>query len=104
MAILTTIISVKLKVSRKLTIATPSAELVDAYLTEIAKAYNVNWSSPYATDSDGGTDGGAKVSNQSLVVSILLTVARCEFRNRQKTKKVAQSHSQERTLRIHQFL
>ena len=73
MAILTTIISVKLKVSRKLTIATPSAELVDAYLTEIAKAYNVNWSSPCATDSDGGPDGGAKVSNQSLVLSLLLT-------------------------------
>jgi len=52
------------RVSKKLTIATPSAELVDAYLTEIAKAYNVNWSSPCATDSDGGPDGGAKESTE----------------------------------------
>lgn len=34
------------KVLRKLAIQTPSAELVDAYLTEIAKAYGIGWTSP----------------------------------------------------------
>jgi len=55
--------SFKLKVSRKLTIATPSPELVDAYLTEIAKAYSVNWSAAPlgTTGGDDGADGGAKV-------------------------------------------
>jgi len=53
------------RVSRKLTTATPSAELVDAYLTEIAKAYNVNWSTPRTKDSDDhGLDGGAKESTE----------------------------------------
>lgn len=52
-----------MQVSRKLTIATPSNELVDAYLTEIAKAYSVNWS-PVRPLSVGGEDdsgGQAKV-------------------------------------------
>jgi len=50
------------RVSRKLTIATPSPELVDAYLTEIAKAYSVNWSAAPlgTTGGDDGADGGAK--------------------------------------------
>lgn len=52
------------KVSKKLTIATPSTELVDAYLTEIAKAYNVNWTPTVASpvDLSEGPDGGVKVS------------------------------------------
>lgn len=55
-----------LKVIRKLGNGTPSAELVDGYLHEIAKAYSVDWSPPsYNTstaESDGGGDGGVQVS------------------------------------------
>ena len=46
-----------LKVMRKLGIETPSPELVDAYLGEIAKGYGVHWSPPgqdQARDSPGG--------------------------------------------------
>lgn len=45
--------------------ATPSTELVDAYLTEIAKAYNVNWAPdppPLSPGQGDGSDGGLKVS------------------------------------------
>lgn len=31
---------------KKLALSTPSSELVDAYLFEIAKGYGVNWSPP----------------------------------------------------------
>ncbi|KAJ7269309.1 regulator of Vps4 activity in the MVB pathway-domain-containing protein [Mycena haematopus] len=44
------------RVVRKLVNATPSAELVDAYLHEIAKAYGVEWSPPlpaYSADATG---------------------------------------------------
>lgn len=54
-----------IQVVRKLGIATPSTELVDAYLSEIAKAYSVNWSSPSKPGDDDGDDkpdGGIKVS------------------------------------------
>ncbi|KAJ7665356.1 regulator of Vps4 activity in the MVB pathway-domain-containing protein [Mycena polygramma] len=55
------------RVVRKLVNATPSTELVDAYLTEIAKAYGVNWSplpaySAGAADDAEAGDGGVKVS------------------------------------------
>jgi len=61
------------RVSRKLTIATPSAELVDAYLTEIAKAYRVDWSAaPSSTaNSNNGPDGGAKESSEEKAESAL---------------------------------
>ena len=56
------------RVVRKLVAETPSAELVDAYLTEIAKAYNVKYVSEFSTpaaksedDEDTG-DGGEKAS------------------------------------------
>jgi hypothetical protein len=54
----------KFKVARKLTIATPSTELIDAYLSEIGRAYNVHWAPtrPASIGHDGGADGGAKVS------------------------------------------
>jgi len=59
------------RVSRKLTIATPSAELVDAYLTEIAKAYGVKWSPvPTSTvDNHDGPDGETKESAEEKVNS-----------------------------------
>ncbi|KAK7063871.1 regulator of Vps4 activity in the MVB pathway-domain-containing protein [Favolaschia claudopus] len=40
------------RVMRKLTNATPSTELVDAYLNEIAKAYGVEWTSLPAYSAD----------------------------------------------------
>ena len=50
---------------------TPSPQLVDAYLGEIAKGYNIAWSPPNPQDdtSGGGGDdddeGGVKVSGPS---------------------------------------
>lgn len=61
------------QVVRKLTVATPSTDLVNAYLAEIAKAYGVAWSSPTLP---GGNDagGGEKVSQASLTVFYLHAV------------------------------
>lgn len=56
------------RVVRKLVVETPSAELVDAYLTEIAKAYNVKYVSEFSTseakseDDEDTSDGGEKAS------------------------------------------
>ena len=48
-----------LQVVKKLVIATPSSELVDAYLTEIARAYGVPWRAP-GQEIDGDAEGGTK--------------------------------------------
>ena len=55
------------QVSSKLAVETPSKELVDAYLKEIAKGYGVPWSEPGSANSDGDDtgDGGVKVSSCS---------------------------------------
>ncbi|KAH7915726.1 DUF292-domain-containing protein [Hygrophoropsis aurantiaca] len=44
------------RVTKKLVIETPSTELIDAYLGEIAKAYGVKWGPPTSQpqDNDGG--------------------------------------------------
>lgn len=50
------------RVVRKLSVATPSTDLVNAYLAEIAKAYGVAWSSPTlpgGDDAGGGEKGPA---------------------------------------------
>ncbi|PBL00385.1 hypothetical protein ARMGADRAFT_1024379 [Armillaria gallica] len=47
------------RVVRKLDIAMPSSELVNAYLAEIAKAYGVSWMSPNAPSSDDNIDEGS---------------------------------------------
>jgi len=47
------------RVVRKLIVATPSAELVDAYLAEITKAYGVPWTPPSSKDGGDG-EGGIK--------------------------------------------
>ena len=44
------------KVTKKLVLSTPSAELVDAYLFEIAKGYGVSWSPPKSHEKEGGGD------------------------------------------------
>ncbi|GLB35758.1 putative regulator of Vps4 activity in the MVB pathway [Lyophyllum shimeji] len=49
------------RVMRKIDIATPSPELVDAYLYEIAKGYSIEWTPPNHKDSDSA-EGGAKDS------------------------------------------
>jgi len=48
------------RVMKKLSIATPPSELVDGYLTEIAKAYSVEWMSPVHDDRDDNPEGGVK--------------------------------------------
>jgi len=51
------------RVMKKISFETPDENLVNAYLGEIAKAYNVNWMFPAAPNDDdrddyGGDDGG----------------------------------------------
>jgi hypothetical protein len=41
---------------RKLVVDTPSAELVDAYLRELAKGYGLPWGSDTAEDVASGSD------------------------------------------------
>lgn len=43
---------------KKLALSTPSPELVDAYLFEIAKGYGVSWSPPTPLGSKEGGSGG----------------------------------------------
>ncbi|KAF9469693.1 regulator of Vps4 activity in the MVB pathway-domain-containing protein [Collybia nuda] len=50
------------RVVRKLGVDTPSAELVDAYLVEIAKGYGIEWVPPGTKDHNAGTEGGIKES------------------------------------------
>ena len=45
---------------KKLALSTPSPELVDAYLFEIAKGYGVSWSPPIPFAKEGGGDGEPK--------------------------------------------
>jgi hypothetical protein len=61
------------QVVRKLTVAAPSSDLVNAYLAEIAKAYGVAWSLPTLP---GGNDagGGKKASQASLPVFCMYAV------------------------------
>jgi hypothetical protein len=42
------------RVVKKLAINTPSSELVDAFLYEIAKGYSVNWTPPGFEETDNG--------------------------------------------------
>ncbi|KAI0035128.1 regulator of Vps4 activity in the MVB pathway-domain-containing protein [Vararia minispora EC-137] len=52
------------RVIKKLAVEMPSSALVDAYLTEIAKGYGVQWAQPgESTDHpDDGPEGGAKTA------------------------------------------
>jgi len=54
------------RVIRKLVNATPPAELVDAYLSEIAKGYGVQWSPlpAYAEATNDAPDGVAQTSTE----------------------------------------
>jgi hypothetical protein len=54
-----------LQVVKKLDMSTPSPDLVDAYLTEIAKAYNVEWAPTRKSGQGDGSEGGVKVSTAS---------------------------------------
>ena len=53
---------VDMQVAKKLVVVTPSTQLVDAYLEEIAKGYGVPWTAPRAVEDDAAPDGGAKVN------------------------------------------
>jgi len=48
------------RVVKKLDMSTPPPELVDAYLTEIAKAYNVEWVATRKSGQDNGPEGEIK--------------------------------------------
>lgn len=56
------------KVAKKLIITTPSLELVDAYLVEIAKGYSVVWTPTPSREAATGDDpdSGVKVSFRAI--------------------------------------
>ncbi|KAL1762528.1 DUF292-domain-containing protein [Schizophyllum commune] len=57
------------RVVKKLELFMPSAELVDSYLHEIAKAYAVEWAPPVRDkpgDDDDDDEGGVKLSDDDL--------------------------------------
>ena len=60
------------KVMKKLVLSTPSPELVDAYLFEIAKGYGVSWSPPTPLAKEGGGDGGPKETEADVKVYLAL--------------------------------
>ena len=53
---------------KKLVLSTPSSELVDAYLFEIAKGYGVNWSPPTPLVKAGGDDAESKDAEKDAKV------------------------------------
>ncbi|KAG6851345.1 hypothetical protein H0H93_005743 [Arthromyces matolae] len=57
------------RIIRKLDVATPSSELVDAYLHEIAKGYNISWSPPSTVADNDDSQGAQKDSDLHLETS-----------------------------------
>ena len=51
-------------------LSTPSPELVDAYLFEIAKGYGVSWSPPTPFAKEGGRDSEPKEAERDTKVCI----------------------------------
>jgi len=75
----TLVLLVHLKVARKIEVKTPSADLVNAYMGEIAKAYSVAWEAPQSTSKEsddnsnsgnGHGDGGVKVRFHTLSLTL----------------------------------
>jgi len=56
------------RVMSKITVATPSAELVNAYLGEIAKGYSVDWAPRDAPKDDGENDPGGGGLKESFAL------------------------------------
>jgi len=69
----------------KLAIATPGSALVEAYLSEIAKAYAIDWSPPgavVAPDDSDDDGGGLKVrSGVSESLNYVLMIVLCRSYN-----------------------
>jgi vacuolar protein sorting-associated protein IST1 len=55
------------QVIKKLVVETPSAELVDLYLLEIAKAYKVKWTPPNPVSTEDETGDELKVGTLSPI-------------------------------------
>ena len=60
------------KVMKKLVLSTPSPELIDAYLFEIAKGYGVSWSPPTSLDKEGSNDVEPKEAERDAKVCPVL--------------------------------
>ncbi|KAF7436310.1 hypothetical protein PC9H_003139 [Pleurotus ostreatus] len=60
------------RVINKLTVAPPSLELVDAYMTEIAKAYSVDWAPPSSSkqNPEGGDKETSSADQPSAVIAV----------------------------------
>ena len=70
--------AVVLQITKKLAYLTPAPELVDAYLSEIARGYNVHWAPPERLSAKNDTDesttdfgggGGLKVGVFHVLMS-----------------------------------
>ena len=76
---------------KKLVLSTPSSELVDAYLFEIAKGYGVNWSSPTPLAKEGGSDGEPKDAEKDVKVYLdaprILSRSNCANITNHRSKK-----------------
>ncbi|THG96947.1 hypothetical protein EW026_g4975 [Hermanssonia centrifuga] len=67
------------RVTKKISTDTPSSQLVDAYLGEIAKGYGINWTPalPSHDDDNSGNDDGVKdPASASALDSPLLDAAK----------------------------
>jgi len=56
------------RVMKKLVLSTPSSELVDGYLFEIAKGYGINWSPPRPLVKEDGGDAESKEAEKEAKV------------------------------------
>ncbi|KIP11738.1 hypothetical protein PHLGIDRAFT_99183 [Phlebiopsis gigantea 11061_1 CR5-6] len=58
------------RVTRKLSTHTPPPQLVDAYLGEIAKGYNIAWSPPGSKNDEGGDDDEGGVKSEKIATAL----------------------------------
>lgn len=67
-------------------VETPSAQLVDGYLTEISKAYGVKWTSS-TTQAVAKEEAGKLVGNTSCVILVLTAPCRTRPKLRRKRQR-----------------
>jgi len=58
---------------KKLALSTPSPELVDAYLFEIAKGYGISWSPPIPLTKEDGEPKKAEKDTEVWLIALCIT-------------------------------
>jgi vacuolar protein sorting-associated protein IST1 len=81
-------------VVKKLLVETPSAQLVDGYLTEISKAYGVKWSSS-ATQAATQDEAGKLVGVAPSVIDPLTGLLQNQTQAPEETPESLPSYSEE---------